>query len=91
MRDSLASLIIANVFCVGAFLSVGDMFNWIILLILSFVWFVRYLIEAHGEIEVLKRKIRIQKRMLYNEFIKECREASIKEFQKKKVVRKKKK
>ena len=91
MRDSLASLIIANVFCVGAFLSVGDMFNWIVLLILSFVWFVRYLIEANRELEVLRRKIMIQRIELYNRFMRECYEESRKLFKDKKKKRPKKK
>lgn len=81
MNNANVSLIIANIFLVGAWV-VDDFFKWITLIIMSVIWMITSFVQMHQDMKNLQRKIRILKKMEYDLFIARCRKASIEHFMK---------
>ena len=55
MNDKNTSLIIANIFIVGAWV-INDVIGWCLLIAISLLWFANYLIQANYEINQLRRQ-----------------------------------
>lgn len=56
MDNEYVSLIIANMFIVGAFVS-NNVWDWAVLLCLALLWMVNYWIQANAKIKMMKRKL----------------------------------
>jgi len=89
MNNSNVSLIIANVWLVGAWL-VHDVIGWMIMMIMSVLWIIASVVQMRFEQRIAMMKRRLRHMEMYDEHIKKCREASIKEFNKKPIRKKKK-